>query len=124
MTRIITLAISGIVLLGTSAKADTFDFSFTNTNPPGNVSGTVTGEIILPGTNNYSGAATEVIIESFPSGLNSDLGAAPIDASLWDTQISNSFTEIGGVITSAGFNANQVAGQPLFDQLYIGSGNG
>jgi hypothetical protein len=60
------LMISGIVLAAGPASADDFSFSFTN--DIGNVAGTVTGEI-LGLTDNSTGAATDVIIESFPSAF-------------------------------------------------------
>ena len=101
MARIIALAISGIVLLGASARGDSFTFSFTNTL--GNVSGTVTGEI-LGLTNNSTGPASEVIITSFPTALNSQFGNAPLNATGW-TVLGNTFTESGGVITDALFGA-------------------
>jgi hypothetical protein len=96
---------AGIVLFGGSAKADSFTFSFTNTT--GDVSGTVTGEI-LGLTNNSTSSATDVIIESFPSALGSDLFTsytAPIDvfASPWYTTSPNTFTETNGQITAANF---------------------
>jgi hypothetical protein len=83
------------------AQADDFSFSFTNT--VGNVAGTVTGEI-LGLTDNSTGPAAKVIVESFPAGLNSVLGSAPIDATSW-TIFNNSFTETGGQVVAADFDA-------------------
>jgi hypothetical protein len=103
------------------ARADDFSFSFTNTIS-GNVSGTVTG-IIRGLTNNTTGPATQVIITSFPAGLSSVLGPAPINAMLWDQQIQNSFTETNGVVTAGGFWAQDTIGG-LGDgaQLYVDGG--
>lgn len=92
------------------AQADDFSFSFTNT--VGNVAGTVTGEI-LGLTNNSTGAAAKVIVESFPAGLNSVLGSAPIDVTSW-TVFDNSFTETGGQIVAADFDAETGVGTTSF----------
>jgi hypothetical protein len=114
MTRSFALAISGIVLLGTYAKADNFYFSFTNTI--GNVPGTVTGEIEGL-TNGTTSTATEVIIQSFPSALGAtgELPSPPINATAWLSQIENSFTETGGVITAYDFRAFDFNPPPLTD---------
>lgn len=111
------LAVLGVALGAASAKADNFSFSFTNTI--GNVSGTVTGEI-LGLTNNATGPASEVLITAFPSGLNSALGAAPINAMLWDQQDQNSFTETAGVVTAGEFWAiDTINSNPSGAQLDI-----
>jgi len=110
MTAIFALAISAIVFLGPTAKADDFSFSFTNTL--GTVPGAVTGEI-LGLTNNSTSAATQVIIETFPPALNAPF-SPPLDATLWSDQLENSFTEEAGVIVSGGFQA-----QTTFDVLGI-----
>jgi hypothetical protein len=92
-------------------RADDFTFSFTNTL--GNLAGTVTGQI-LGLTNNTTGPATAVIITSFSSGLNSDLGSAPIIATNWNDPIVNSFVEANGVVTAADFEAkNLIIGTDL-----------
>ncbi len=101
----------------TSAKADSFTFSFTNV--VGTVNGTVTGEIIGL-TNNATGSAAQILITSFPSGLNSIFGSGPINATSWDQQMENSFTEAGGVITAADFwSAQTVGGFSQGAQLFI-----
>lgn len=106
-----------LTLSSRSAKADNFTFSFSNTI--GDVSGTVTGEIFGL-TNNATGPATEVLITSFPAGLDSVLGSAPIDASLWTSQVTNSFTETGGMITGGAFEAQDtIGGNSVGAQLFI-----
>jgi hypothetical protein len=108
---IFALALSGIVLSGTSANAD--DFSFTITNTDGNVSGTVTGEI-LGLTDNSTGPATQVLIESYPAAFASIVGPGPIDATQFFTQLENSFTEVNGVVTAGTFGGFPSANiQPL-----------
>jgi hypothetical protein len=102
-TLIIAVAISAIVLSGAYAKADDFTFSFTNTT--GNVSGTVTGEI-LGLTDNTTGPATHVIIESYPALFDSYFGLPPLDATSWATVSADTFTESSGVITAADFSAS------------------
>jgi hypothetical protein len=98
-------------------RADDFTFSFTNTI--GNIPGTVTGEI-LGLTNNATSPAAEVLITSFPSGLNSILGSAPIIASLWAIQYENAFTETGGVVTGGGFFAQGPGNTFLYLDGWLG----
>ena len=84
-----------------SAKALDFNFSFDNT--VGSVAGTVEGTI--QGLNdNSTGAASAVLITSFPAGLGGsfDIGN---NAVLWDTVLANSFTVTNGAITAASFDA-------------------
>ena len=83
----------------TSAKADSFTFSFTNV--VGTVNGTVTGEIIGL-TNNATGSAAEILITSFPSGLNSIFGSGPINATSWNAASGELiYRDRSGVITAA-----------------------
>jgi hypothetical protein len=115
---IFALALSGIVLSGTSAKAD--DFSFTITNTDGNLPGTVSGEI-LGLTDNITGPAAQILIESYPTAIASVVGPGPIDATLFLNQLVNSFTEVNGVVTAGSFGAYNP--QPgIFDELAINDG--
>jgi hypothetical protein len=115
---IFALALSGIVLSGTSAKAD--DFSFTITNTDGNLSGTVSGEI-LGLTDNTTGPAAQVLIESYPAAIASIVGPGPIDATQFLNQLVNSFTEVNGVVTAGSFVAYNP--QPgIFDEFVINYG--
>ena len=95
-----------LLLVGASivlpARADNFTFSFTNT--VGTVSGTVTG-LIEGLTDGTTGPATRVIITSFPAGLPSVVGSAPIDVTAWNEVATNSFTETLGSVTEASFVA-------------------
>jgi len=115
------LILSGIVFSSALARADDFSFSFTNTT--GNVVGTVTGEI-LGLTDNSTGPAADVIIESYPSALNADLFTsytAPIDlfAGGWPlTTASDTFTESAGEITAADFGVDDGD----FDFVTLGTG--
>ncbi len=115
------LATALTLAAATPAKADDFLFSFTNTI--GSVTGTVTG-IITGLTDNSTSAATSVVITSFPAGLNSVLGNAPIDATLWDQQYQNSFTELNGQVTDGGFWAQQSNNSfGAGAQLYVNGSN-
>ena len=110
------LAAVALMLSTSTARADDFTFSFSNT--VGDVSGTVTGEIIGL-TNNSTSSATEVLITSYPAGLDS-IFSNPVNASLWDQQYQNSFTEVGGELTGGSFWAQDtVSGDPVGAQLYI-----
>ena len=62
-----------------------FDFAFTNTNTISSVAGTVVGKFYGL-SDNASGADSQLVIESFPSGLHSVSGTGPIAATLWDQQ--------------------------------------
>jgi PEP-CTERM motif len=120
-----SIVFAAIMLTSGVAHADDFTFSFTGPGPDGGVSGTVTG-IIYGLTNNTASAATEVVITSFPADLVSIYPAGPIDATTWDQQFANSFTEIDGQITDADFIAeNTYEGLGYGSQLYInGSSSG
>lgn len=108
MMLTLVFALSGILLAAASAKADSFSFSFTG---GGNVPGTVTGEI-LGLVNNATGAASKVVITSYPAAMDaSDLGPAPIDVTAWSNIFFNSFTETNGEITSAIFQAKAPNGE-------------
>ena len=91
----------GVALSGAYAKADNFNFSFTGSL------GTVTGEIIGL-TNNTTGPAPEVLIFTYPAALD------PFDTNLnvttWAVQVSNQFSESGGVITGIDMLAFDGAG--------------
>jgi hypothetical protein len=92
------------------ARAGLLNFSFSFTNDPsyGKTAGTVTGEIEGL-SDNSTGAAADVIIETAPSALGgiSTEGPLPIEtiASGWNNPIINSFTVSGGQITAASFFA-------------------
>ena len=69
LTKFVAAAALLSVLACGVAQADNFLFSFSNDpNGPGNVQGTVTGEVFgLP--HNGTGAATDIQIFSYPAGL-------------------------------------------------------
>jgi hypothetical protein len=100
--KIFTLAILAIASTGLSAKADTFDFTFSNTR--GTQAGTVTGEIFGL-NNNATGPASEIIITSFPAALDSIFGSGAVIPTNWNVQLLNSFTVQNNIITSLIFRA-------------------
>ena len=114
------------ILSAPLANADNFSFSFTGLAGIGfgfgDVAGTVSGEI-LGLTNNSTGPAADVLITSFPTGLDSVLGAAgtgPIDTMLWTNVAVNTFTEFNGVLTGGSFVASEtVNGFSRGGQLWI-----
>jgi hypothetical protein len=121
-TLVLAGAATFVLLGGAPAKAD-LTFSFTVTNTQGDVPGTFTGEIFGL-TNNTTSAATHVVIDSFPSGLNS-LVSPPIDATTWDQQYQNSFTVSNDQITDGGFWAQQtINGIGQGYQLYLNGEDG
>lgn len=117
--------VMAFTLVHGTAKGDNFSFSFSNDPAgPGNVSGTVTGEIFGL-VNNSTSAATDIVINSYPAGLvQFGTYTTPIDVMAWSggTIGENSFTESGGVITAGGFDIFGANG--VNDQLYIDSNCG
>ncbi|MGA2722515.1 MAG: PEP-CTERM sorting domain-containing protein [Bryobacteraceae bacterium] len=116
-------AVMAFTLFHGTAKGDNFSFSFSNDpTGPGNVDGTVTGEI-LGLVNNSTSPATAVLVDSYPAGLV-EFGSytTPFNVlAAWTggTVGENSFTEVGGVITGGGFDIVEANG--VNDQLYIDS---
>ena len=76
MKRTMKLGMLAVVLLAAmagraQAGSQIFDFSFTTdaTTPPGWITGTVTGEIVLPSGDGSGLAGTLVSIDTIPSGM-------------------------------------------------------
>src|SRR6187200_1216758 len=108
---VLVSAIVSIILGLGAAQAEAtpiFQFSFT----------TVTGRI-LGLAEDGTGPASQVLIDSFPAGLNSIAGPTPIDATLWDVQAQNSFTTVAGQIVGGGFVARQTVNANQGFQLFI-----
>ena len=105
---------------GTAQATEMVTFSFTNTY--GNVGGTVTGTFRLPDAC-YTGCTdaegSDFTITSFPSGLNSAHGAAPVDLSSFLTFRDNITTDISGVITAIHVDARVDAKD---DGLFLNAG--
>ena len=103
------LAILGAGLLGlmvpTASEALVFTFSFTNAT--GTVDGTVTGQIfgLVNGTNV---AATDVILDSYPSGFG--LPTPPIDVLIGATVTLNSFDVVDNQIVTGYFKSTFAGG--------------
>ena len=106
-----------------AAHADlVFEWSFSNVT--GTVAGTVSGKIYGL-SDNATGAASKVTIESYPSALDSIYPAGEIDTSAWDQQFQNAFTVTGGAITAASFwTQNTAPGFAQGSQLYINGSQG
>ncbi|MEO9896258.1 MAG: VPLPA-CTERM sorting domain-containing protein [Paracoccaceae bacterium] len=97
------LAMAALLSL-TSAGASyaaTFNFSFDNVE--GNVAGTLTGQIFGLQDNTSGQAATQLIIDTFPSGLGNSPSGAVDFVNDFGTTINNSFDVSNGEITSALF---------------------
>jgi hypothetical protein len=95
---------SALVLTSTPGHALSFDFSFSNVS--GNVTGTVTG--VIDGlTDNTTSGATDVIVQTYPTGLVG-LPPAPFNFGNFSPGADNTFTVANGVITSAFLNASNV----------------
>lgn len=120
-TKFVAAAALLTVLACGVAQADDFLFSFSNDpNGPGNVQGTVTGEVFgLP--HNGTGPATDIQIYSYPAGLVL-FGSytPPIDVFSWAGTVGeNSYTVTNGVVTGGGFYISGANG--VNDQLYLSS---
>jgi hypothetical protein len=115
-----------------SQASQIFDFSLQNdptiNNPPiVGVPGTVTGKIVLSLNGDGTGAASSVLIGSYPNDLNG-IAQFPTDAITWNDYslangfVPNSFTVSNGQITSAQFlslDETPVGNPTLFGELAI-----
>jgi hypothetical protein len=106
---VIPIGLVGLLclMLPGSLRADNFTFSFTNTI--GNVSGTVSVEI-MGLTNNATGPASQVILLGYPASLDPQVAAAGTNVTNWGFQIANLFTETSGVLVGEDFVASNIAG--------------
>ena len=101
----VLIAVAAVALLSVPAMADTFTFTFTNAT--GNVSGTVSGIIILPTTGgSYFGKGT-VELTSYPSVFDTWLGTGPVVASNWNYPYANYFQETNGNLSWGYFDATE-----------------
>jgi PEP-CTERM motif len=103
--QILTLLGAGLIGLmhpmAAQATLLDFTFSFTGTAPPGTAAGTVTGEIFGL-TVGATSAATNVVVTSFPAGL--ELPSPPL--TFFSNPSDNSFTVSAmGQITAATYEA-------------------
>lgn len=99
---LISLAVTTATLASVPARALTFDFSFTDTI--GDVSGTVTGQIVGL-SNNSTGPATALYIDSAPAGLDLSITTTFDVLSSTNTVDLNSFTVSGGQVTAGAFQS-------------------
>jgi len=101
---VIPIGLVGLLclMLPGSLRADNFIFSFANTI--GNVSGTVTVEI-MGLTNNTTGPAAQVILLSYPASLDPQVADAGTNVTNWAFQDANVFTETSGVLVGEDFVA-------------------
>jgi hypothetical protein len=117
--QILTLLGAGLIGLmhppAAQATLLDFTFSFTGTVPPGSVAGTVTGEIFGL-TEGATSSATNVIVESYPVGLE-----PPSPPQEFPDVDVNSFTVSSmGAITAALFVARS-SGPPVALILNLGT---
>jgi hypothetical protein len=105
MIRIMTILGAGLfgLMHPTATHAGPLDFMFSFSNTTGNVNGTVTGEIFGL-TDNATGPASNVILDSYPAGLG--LPTPPLTILTGIT--SNSFTVTDETITAATFSAEPI----------------
>ena len=91
MKRILLILGAGLLSLMHPAAAQAtlldFTFSFTGTVPPGDVAGTVTGEIFGL-TEGATSSATNVIVDSYPAGL----GLPSPPQTVFSNRAANTFT--------------------------------
>lgn len=121
------LRIAALLAISASAatSASAADFLFSFSNDVGNVSGMVTGEVFGL-TDNATSSATSVLIYTWPAALipagNESTYPAPIDATSWSFQDGNSFTVVGGVVTSGAFHADNSTAVSVLDRLWLNFG--
>jgi len=103
--QILTLLGAGLIGLMHPAAAHAtlldFTFSFTGTVPPGNVAGTVTGEIFGL-TEGATSSASNVIVDSYPAGLEPPSPPQTIFSVILSNTFSVSAT---GEVTAAAFSS-------------------
>ena len=101
---VVVTTLAAILVSAAPVHAVSFNFSFSNQFPLGDVPGAVAGRI---GLNNQSSATRAAFITSSPAALGYPLTA--LDNNLSQPSIndvvSNSFTVTGGVLTSIDFRA-------------------
>jgi hypothetical protein len=95
------LPLVGLLLVPMAKAGTIFDFSVNLTG--GNAPGIVTGMISLPFSSG-SGAATSVVLTSFPAAFGSLVGGNTVTS--WLDQVENSFTVVSGMITAYDFGAD------------------
>jgi hypothetical protein len=117
---VLTAAVFAAMLGEAQAGFQVFSFSFPNDPRVGNVDGPVTGEIVLPFVGDGTGAASHVVLDSFPAGL---VGLDTQPPSAWSIQNTNTFTVTGGMITAAFFDPMQRTPQYLSGFVLGGSLN-
>ena len=129
--RKFSLTLAAIAALGFSvaqAHAVSFNFSFTNQSPLGDVNGTVTGRIDGLADTGAS-AATAVFITSIPPLLSYPFSASDnLLAQPSVTVVSNSFTVTSGVLTAMDFRAgfpiaNTTPAETFFLTLLLNPGS-
>jgi hypothetical protein len=106
--QILTILVAGLIVLmhPTASHATLLDFMYSFSNASGNVSGTVTGEVFGL-TANATGPASNVIVDSYPTGLL--LPTPPL--TIFSDTLANSFTvSSSGVVTAAAFFGMNQAG--------------
>ena len=120
--QILTLLGAGLIGLmhppAAQATLLDFTFSFTGTVPPGSVAGTVTGEIFGL-TEGATSSATNVIVESYPVGLEPPSPPQTVFTNI----TANAFmVDSIGAVTGASYGGEDSVGDLSF-QLNVG-GNG
>ena len=103
MKQMLTILGAGFICLmsPTTSHATLLDFTFAFSNTVGSVAGTVTGEIFGL-TDNATGPAANVILDSYPAGLG--LSMPPLTVFTINAG-TNSFTVLAGEITAANYDA-------------------
>jgi hypothetical protein len=116
MKRAMNLGVLTVVMLTMTvgqtraSQTQTFDFSITSPVVAGNIAGTITGEVILPYNNggfvngDGEGAASEILVNSFPAGLDSILPNG-FDALTFSSIHENDFVVSDGQIVFGAVSA-------------------
>ena len=95
LDTIIRLGLLCFLAIASSTANAGLIFSFSFSNTIGNVPGTVEGRIFGLMDNANNQAAASVIIDSYPAALGL---FNPIDATLWNSPVINSFDVLNGAI--------------------------
>jgi hypothetical protein len=102
MPLVVGGAVAGVVVSSASpAQALDFNFSFTNDSGFGSVNGTVEGTIYGL-IDNATSSATDIIVTSYPAGLNLPTSpTSPFSVFSLGIETNNSFEVLNGVLVNA-----------------------
>ena len=115
---LVSVGLASLTFTSGIAKANVI-YMFSFSNAIGTVPGTVTGLLTLPDIC-VGCAVIDVTLTSFPAGVHSNRGGAPLDlSSVFTRTTADSFTITAGAITSANYHGD--AFPDIYTELGLGT---